>query len=145
GATTVSLARNKDSLISQYADINIEVVTGPEVLTGSTRMKAATAHKLVLNMITTTTTSNAGTEYENLMIDLKVSNQKLKERAKNIVSTITGVTYEQSEKVLEVTNYEVKPAIVMVRTGCNFEKALASLEQTDGYVRKAIEMINHGE
>src|SRR5699024_10741548 len=115
GARTVSLTSNKDALISQYADTKIEVLTGPEVLTGSTRMKAATAHKLVLNMITTTSMIKIGKVYESLMVDLKVSNQKLKERAKSIVSAIANISIQHAGDVLESADFEVKPAIIMVK------------------------------
>jgi len=142
GASTVSLTSNKDAIISQFADTKIEVLTGPEILTGSTRMKAATAHKLILNMITTTSMIKIGKVYENLMVDLKVSNQKLKERAKNIVSTITDVSYERAEEVLESTHYEVKPAIIMVKANVTLQEAKDLIKQTDGFVRKAIELAN---
>ncbi|GGA66677.1 N-acetylmuramic acid 6-phosphate etherase [Ornithinibacillus halotolerans] len=144
GATTISLASNKNAVISQYADIKIEVVTGPEILTGSTRMKAATAHKMILNMITTTAMIKIGKVYENLMVDLKVSNHKLKERAKNIVSTITETSYETATTILEETNYEVKPAIVMIRTGVTLEEAKKYIQQADGFVRVAIELATKG-
>ncbi len=144
GAKTVSLTSNKNSVISQYADINIEVVTGPEVVTGSTRMKAATAHKLIVNMITTATMIKMGKVYENLMVDLKVSNVKLKERAINIVSTITGVSYSKSEETLEITKFEVKPAIVMIKTGITLQQAKRYIEEADGFVRIAIELAKKG-
>ncbi|MCC3356343.1 N-acetylmuramic acid 6-phosphate etherase [Bacillus sp. REN16] len=144
GAKTVSLSSNKNSKISQHADIAIEVETGPEVVTGSTRMKAATAHKLILNMITTSTMIKVGKVYENLMVDLKVSNIKLQERAKNIVSTITNVPYSKAEEVLEITNYEVKPAIVMIRAGVSFEEAKKHIHSANGFVRKAIDLATKG-
>lgn len=84
GATTVSLTSNPQSMISKYADIAIEVTTGPEILTGSTRLKAATAHKQILNMITTTTMIKLGKVYKNLMVDVHASNFKLRERAKRL-------------------------------------------------------------
>ncbi|WP_416147281.1 N-acetylmuramic acid 6-phosphate etherase [Salipaludibacillus sp. HK11] len=142
GAKTISLSSNKDSLISQYASINIEVITGPETLTGSTRMKAASAHKMIVNMITTTTMIKIGKVYENLMVDLKVSNNKLKERAKNIVSTITNVSYLEAEEVLKKTKYEVKPAIVMIKANIDFSLAKQYIEQTDGFIREAIHLAN---
>lgn len=145
GATTVSLTSNEGSVISQHANIKIEVVTGPEVLTGSTRMKAATAHKMVLNMITTSVMIKSGKVYENLMVDLKVSNEKLRERAKNIVSRITGVTLERAEKVLALTEYEVKPAIVMIKANVNLQQAKKAIEEADGYVRQAIDLFKGGK
>ncbi|MUK89016.1 N-acetylmuramic acid 6-phosphate etherase [Ornithinibacillus sp. L9] len=144
GAHTVSLSSNQHSVISEFADINIEVLTGPEVLTGSTRMKAATAHKLILNMITTTSMIKIGKVYENLMVDVKVSNQKLMERAINIVSTITKVSYSEAKGTLEKTNFEVKPAIVMIKTKVTLDEAKSSIDKADGFVRKAIEIALQG-
>src|SRR5690625_5448238 len=138
GAATVSLSSNQHAEISKYADINIEVLTGPEVLTGSTRMKAATAHKLILNMITTTTMIKIGKVYENLMVDLNVSNYKLKERAKNIIHTITAVSREQAATVLEEANLEVKPAIVMIKADVDYERAKQLIKEANGFVRQAI-------
>jgi N-acetylmuramic acid 6-phosphate etherase len=140
GAATISLTSNKYSIISQFATVNIEVETGPEVITGSTRMKAATAHKMVLNMLSTASMIKIGKVYENLMVDVKVSNHKLKERAINIVSTITDVTYEQAKETLAQTNYEVKPAIVVLKTEVTTEAAKNALELANGFVRKAIEI-----
>lgn len=139
-ASTISLSNNKNSLISQYADINIEAVVGPEVLTGSTRMKAATAQKMILNMISSTTMIKCGKVYENLMVDLQISNKKLKERAISIIQNVTGVSYEKASKVLEVANNEVKVAIVMLEANVGYEQAKTMLQKADGFVRKAIEL-----
>jgi N-acetylmuramic acid 6-phosphate etherase len=140
GAATVSLTSNQNAVISQFAEVNIEVDTGPEVITGSTRMKAATAHKLILNMLTTTTMIKIGKVYENLMVDVKVSNHKLKVRAINIVSTITNVSYEKAKETLEQSNNEVKPAIVMIKANVSLEKAKHAIQSANGFVRKAIEI-----
>lgn len=107
-AKTVALSCNGNSLIGKEADHSIEVVVGPEVLTGSTRLKAASAHKMILNMISTAAMIKAGKAYENLMIDVHVSNEKLKERAIGIICKITGVSYEQASQTLEEANNEVK-------------------------------------
>src|SRR5699024_12324260 len=109
------LTSNEQSETSKYKKVKIEVVTGQEVLTGSTRVKAATAHKMILNMITTASMIKVGKVYENLMVDLKVSNNKLKERAKGILSTITEMPYEKCEAVLESTGYKGKPTSVMIK------------------------------
>ncbi|MFB1081891.1 N-acetylmuramic acid 6-phosphate etherase [Jeotgalibacillus sp. JSM ZJ347] len=140
GAKVVSLTSNKNSEISKFADIAIEVDTGPEVLTGSTRLKAATAHKMVLNMISTASMIQCGKVYQNLMVDVKASNYKLKERAKMIVSEATGVPYPEAEQVLEETNYEVKPAIVKILTGTDAETAKKKLTQANGFVRNAVDL-----
>src|SRR5690625_2804129 len=139
GAYTVSLTCNKESEISSFADCQIEVIVGPEILTGSTRMKAATSHKMILNMISTAAMVKLGKVYENLMVDVHASNYKLKERAKRNIIEITKVSYEKAEEVLNHTNHEVKPAIVMIETGVTMEEAEEAIEKNNGYVRKAIE------
>ncbi|WP_404456427.1 N-acetylmuramic acid 6-phosphate etherase [Virgibacillus necropolis] len=141
GAYTVGLSCNENSLISQFADCEIEVVVGPEVLTGSTRMKAATAHKMILNMISTTTMVKLGKVHENLMVDVHASNYKLLERAKHTLIEITDASYEESEKVLKLTNNEVKPAIVMLEGGVTFDAAKVAIQKSNGYVRKAIDYV----
>jgi N-acetylmuramic acid 6-phosphate etherase len=138
GAKAVALSCNNNASITKEADIGIEVVVGPEVLTGSTRMKAATAHKMVLNMISTATMIRLGKVYENLMVDVNVSNQKLKDRAVNIIETVTNADYDQALNTLEKANNQVKPAIVMIKTATDYEKAMELLEKADGDVRKAI-------
>lgn len=138
GCATVSLSCNRDSLISKYADCSIEAVVGPEVLTGSTRMKAGTAHKMILNMISTTVMVKMGKVYENLMVDVHASNFKLKERAKQIVMEVTGVSYEAAEKILEETDQEVKPAIVMIQAGVSLAQANHAIAKNQGMVRPAI-------
>lgn len=141
GASCILIACNKNAEISRYADYSIEVDTGPEVVTGSTRLKAATAQKMILNMMSTTTMIKLGKVYENLMVDLKVSNQKLMKRARNIVMVSTGVDYEQADNILNQTQQQVKPAIVMILTGANYEKACQLLEQADGFIHKAIKFV----
>ncbi|MFZ3577644.1 N-acetylmuramic acid 6-phosphate etherase [Virgibacillus sp. DJP39] len=138
GAYTVSLSCNENSLISQFANSVVEVVVGPEVLTGSTRMKAATAHKMILNMISTTTMIKLGKVHENLMVDVHASNYKLKERAKSTIIDITGVSYAEAENTLKLTNNEVKPAIVMIKGGVTYQEALDAISYSNGYVREAI-------
>lgn len=141
GASTVILTCNKNSLISENADYKIEVIVGPEILTGSTRMKAATAHKMILNMITTTTMIKLGKVYQNLMVDLRASNNKLAERARNIVMKITGVSYEESKEILDKTNQEVKPAIVMIEANVSFEIANKYIRKAEGSLYKAVELL----
>lgn len=138
GAFTVGLSSNSNSLINQYTDVGIEVVVGPEVLTGSTRMKAATAHKLILNMISTATMVKLGKVYENLMVDVNANNFKLKERAKNILMETTSISYEKAENILKETNYEVKPAIVMMKTNSSYQQSLSALQICNGNVGKTI-------
>ena len=139
GARTVALSCNKNAAISREADHSIEVITGPEVLTGSTRLKAATAHKMILNMISTSSMILIGKAYENLMVDVHVSNQKLKERAITIIRKITGSSYEKALGALEESDLHVKSAIVMIMANVPKHKAMELLEQADGYVRAAID------
>lgn len=138
GAKTISLTSNTESLISTYADVAIEVDTGPEILTGSTRLKAATAHKMVLNMISTVAMIRLGKVYKNLMVDVRASNHKLQERAKKIVCEATGFTYEEAELALEETEYNVKQAIIMILTKTSAQEAAILLQKANGKVRLAI-------
>ncbi|UHA73969.1 N-acetylmuramic acid 6-phosphate etherase [Paenibacillus sp. 481] len=138
GAATIALSSNKQAAISKQATVAIEVLVGPEAVTGSTRMKAATAHKLILNTISTTVMIKLGKVYENLMVDLKASNFKLMERAKSIVMTVTGVGQEMAETMLEQADYEVKTAIVMLLIHTTAEEARRKLAASNGFVRRAI-------
>lgn len=140
GAPTVAIACNTSSKVGQLADIAIEVEVGPEVIMGSTRLKAATAQKLVLNMLSSATMIKLGKIYQNLMIDLAPTNVKLIDRARRIVSNVTGVSYEKAQEVLDLTNQEVKTAIVMIEGNVSAEVAKHSIKQADGLVRKAIEL-----
>ncbi|PLR94695.1 N-acetylmuramic acid 6-phosphate etherase [Bacillus sp. T33-2] len=142
GAKTVALSCNENSLISQEAEQSIEVIVGPEVLTGSTRLKAATAQKMVLNMISTSSMILMGKAYENLMVDVHVSNYKLKERAIGIIMKITDVPYDQAKNVLEQADNNVKTAIVMIKANIKKDEASSLLNEAGGYVRKAIEIVN---
>lgn len=139
GCAAISLTCNQPSVISRYADCNIEAVVGPEVLTGSTRMKAGTAHKMILNMLSTAVMVKMGKVYENLMVDVQARNYKLRERAKQIVIDITGVSYQKAEEILEETGQEVKPAIVMIASDVSFDEAKAALDEYAGKVRDAID------
>ncbi|MGL6114853.1 MAG: N-acetylmuramic acid 6-phosphate etherase [Cetobacterium sp.] len=138
GCKTIFIGCNKGSILGEIADIGIEVEVGPEVLTGSTRMKAGTAQKLILNMISTTAMIGIGKVYENLMVDLKITNIKLQERAKKNIMEITGCSYEVAEKALLEGENEVKTAIVMVLLGCDKNIALEKLKQSKGFIRKII-------
>ncbi len=125
--------------VAQAIDIAICPEVGPEVIMGSTRMKSGTAQKLVLNMITTTSMIRLGKVYENMMIDLQMTNLKLKERAKRVVMTITGVGYEEAADYLEKAGGHVKTALVMIKAGVDREEAKRRLVRSDGFVRAAID------
>jgi N-acetylmuramic acid 6-phosphate etherase len=139
GATAVALSCNPDSTIAAIADIAISPVVGPEALTGSTRMKAGTAMKLVLNMLTTASMIGIGKTYENLMVDLKASNEKLVARAARIVIQATGCTVDEARLALARTENDVKLAILVVKTGMSPADARSALERSDGFLRQAIE------
>ncbi|SDG61913.1 N-acetylmuramic acid 6-phosphate etherase [Pelagibacterium luteolum] len=139
GAVTVSLCCNPDSPISKIADIAISPVVGPEVLTGSTRMKSGTAQKLVLNMISTASMIRIGKTYQNLMVDLHASNEKLLARAVLIVMRATGCTTEEARQVLALTDNDAKLAILVQTTGMDTTAARKALDSADGFLRRAIE------
>lgn len=138
GACTVVIVNNHGSKVKEKADICIEVLTGPEVVSGSTRMKAGTSQKMVLNMISTATMIKKGKVYGNLMVDVKATNQKLKARAKRIFSTATGLSEEAAEKYLELAGMDTKLAIMMGLSGYDKEHALQKLAECDGFLGKAL-------
>ena len=138
-AKCISISCNKDSLLSNYADAAIEVDAGPEVLTGSTRLKAGTCQKIILNMISTAAMVGIGKVYGNLMVDMKATNLKLVERAKRIVMEITGCGIETAAKTLEETGYDSKEAIVMILTGITKEEASIRIAENHGFIRRCIE------
>lgn len=138
GCRTVAVACNKDSEIGKEAQLAIEPVPGPEVLTGSTRLKAGTAQKMVLNMISTGSMVGIGKVYENLMVDVVQTNKKLITRAENIVMTATGCGREEARSCLEEAEGSVKLAVTMILLKCDAKAARASLDQAGGFVRNAI-------
>jgi len=128
GAATIALVCTEGSPLAESADIAIELLVGPEMLTGSTRLKAGTAQKMVLNMLSTATMIRLGKAYQNLMVDLRASSNKLRARARRIVRTVTGCSEEEAEVLLEETGYRVKPALVMALAGVDREEAERRLE-----------------
>jgi len=124
--------------IAEAVDYMIDVPVGPEVVMGSTRMKSGTAQKMVLNMLSTGAMIRLGKVYENVMVDLQLSNKKLEERAKRIVMTLTDCSYERAEEVLEEANGHVKTAMVMILTNTSREEARRRLDGNDGFVRASI-------
>ncbi len=141
GAVTIGISNNPDSILDQACDISICPVTGPEAVTGSTRMKAGTSQKLVLNMISTGVMIKYGKVYENLMVDVKASNDKLYERSKNIVMEATGISVSVAEEVLKETNYNCKLAIFMIISKLNIDVAKRILDENKGYIREALKNI----
>ena len=138
GATTVSIASNPNSKMAEVADIAIETVVGPEVLTGSSRMKSGTAQKLVLNMLTTASMVLIGKCYQNLMVDVQESNEKLKARALKIVMEATECDNETAANVLAKANGQVKLAILMQLSGLDALEAQSLLDKSNGKLRQAL-------
>ena len=138
GAKTGAISNNQNTKVSALADFPVEVVSGPEILTGSTRLKAGTAQKLVLNMISTISMVKIGKVYENLMVDVLATNEKLVDRAKRIIVEATGVEYEEAESVFEEAE-SVKLAIVMILSGASKEDASKALADANGFVRDSIQ------
>ncbi|MBK2256627.1 N-acetylmuramic acid 6-phosphate etherase [Francisella philomiragia] len=134
-ATTIAISCTKQAKISNYADYNVEAVPGPEVLTGSTRLKAGTTQKLILNIISTLSMVSVGKVYQNLMVDVKPTNEKLVERSKNIICEATGVDYVTAQDFYIKANKSVKVAIVMILNDCDYEQALAILKKNNNFIK----------
>ncbi|MFD5414219.1 N-acetylmuramic acid 6-phosphate etherase [Streptomyces nojiriensis] len=138
GALTVGLSCNAGSALAAAADHGIEVVVGPELLTGSTRLKAGTAQKLVLNLISTITMIRLGKTYGNLMVDMRSSNEKLRARARRIVALATGAPDAEIEAALAATGGEVKNAVLVVLGGVDGPAAAELLAASQGHLRAAL-------
>lgn len=124
--------------LETFVDLVIAPEVGPEVIAGSTRLKAGTATKMVLNMLTTIAMVRVGKTYGNLMVDVQTTSEKLRDRARRIVSIVTGLDYEQADKVLRRAHWNVKAAIVMEKTGDSYRKATSRLKKAHGSIREAI-------
>lgn len=138
GAATVAVACNQPAPMLDIAHIPIAVVVGPEVIAGSTRLKSGTAQKMVLNMLSTGSMIRLGKVYGNLMIDVKVTNQKLAQRARRIVTQVTGISEDEAARLLVQTHNEAKPAIVMALLGVSAAEARARLDAANGMLRDVI-------
>ncbi|MFK4112277.1 N-acetylmuramic acid 6-phosphate etherase [Streptomyces sp. NPDC002176] len=138
GALTVGLSCNAHSALAAAAEHGIEVVVGPELLTGSTRLKAGTAQKLVLNMLSTITMIRLGKTYGNLMVDVRASNAKLRARSRRIVAQATGAEDAEIERALTEADGEVKTAILIILAGLDGPTATRLLEQSEGRLRTAL-------
>ena len=138
GAKTIYLICNEKPYFSADSDLVIKVDTGPEVITGSTRMKAGTATKMVLNMISTATMVQLGKVYGNLMVDLMAVNDKLIDRGARIIEKLTGVDFSTAQSKLFEANKSVKTAVVMIVKQCSKDKAIQLLESEGGHLRRVI-------
>jgi N-acetylmuramic acid 6-phosphate etherase len=139
GALTIALAGNPDSPITRTAEISIVPVTGPEAITGSTRMKAGTAQKMVLNLISTTVMIRLGYVYDNLMSNLQLKNEKLRHRAAVILSEDSELPLEDSVNLLKSANMDLRAAFVMSKTGVDYKTALEHLAKHNNVIRATVE------
>ena len=140
GCHTAAIACNTGSAVGKAADLAIEVNCGPEVLTGSTRLKSGTAQKLILNMISTASMVRIGKAYQNLMVDVMQTNEKLHTRAENIVMDATGVERSVARHAIDEAKGSVKTAITMLLADCDAPEAARRLEASHGHVREAIRL-----
>jgi len=138
GATTVAITVNPCTPVARLAKILIATEVGPEILTGSTRLKAGTAQKMVLNMLTTAAMARLGHVYENLMIDVKASNQKVSERIVRILAEASGRNVSASEHALRQANHNMRLALVMLKRGLGAQVARAKLKQARGDLRQTL-------
>jgi N-acetylmuramic acid 6-phosphate etherase len=145
GCATIGISNNEGAKLSAEARMAIELPTGPEVLTGSTRLKAGTSQKVVSNMLSTTAFARLGKTYENLMVDMQVKNEKLERRSRRIVSEAAGVSEAEAEDLLVAANGSVKAAVVMGKTGLAAPAARTLLDEAHGHVRLAIEAAEGGD
>jgi N-acetylmuramic acid 6-phosphate etherase len=142
GALTIGLCNNENSLISKACDICIAIITGPEVIMGSTRMKAGTSQKLVLNMISTSVMIKLGKVYNNFMVDMRATNSKLIERSINIIRFLTGAERKVAEKALRDSGGKIKLAILMVKGNLDLSSAEKILEQGKGLLKDSLRLID---
>jgi len=138
GAKVGSISCNLDAELSKYADYPIEVSAGPEILTGSTRLKSGTCQKIICNMISTATMVKIGKVYKNLMIDVKATNLKLVERCRRIVMEATGCDHDKADEILNIVDNDCKLATVMIITGCTKQEAIDRVNNAKGLVREAL-------
>ncbi len=143
GCKTLFVTCNPRDQFDVDVDVAICVDVGPEVVMGSTRMKSGTAQKLVLNMITTASFVRMGKVYENMMIDLQMTNKKLVERSRMIVMTVTGIDYDSASNLLEEADHHVKTALVMNLASLNADEARVRLDRASGFVKPAIQGLEH--
>eukprot|EP01117_Protostelium_nocturnum_P000234 TRINITY_DN10307_c0_g1_i1.p1 TRINITY_DN10307_c0_g1~~TRINITY_DN10307_c0_g1_i1.p1 ORF type:complete len:321 (+),score=92.65 TRINITY_DN10307_c0_g1_i1:130-1092(+) len=145
GAITIGIACNDNSELGRAADHNLQVVVGPEIVAGSTRLKAGTCQKLVLNMLTTISMIRMGKTYGNLMVDLRSTNEKLRARSWTIVQQATGASDAEVENAMESFGGQVKPAILSLLTGAMHVEVLETLEMAGGRLKDAMKIISQRE
>lgn len=138
GSKIIFITCDPRTELQTFVDLTIAPAVGPEVIAGSTRLKAATATKLVLNMLTTASMIRIGKTYGNLMVDVQTGSEKLRDRARRILAIVTGLDYDDADRLLRQAHGNVKVAIVMQKTGLAYSRALSRLRRADNFVRDAI-------
>jgi N-acetylmuramic acid 6-phosphate etherase len=138
GAKIIFVTCWPGSELQNFVDLQIAPAVGPEIIAGSTRLKAGTATKMVLNMLTTIAMIKVGKTYGNLMVDVQTGSEKLKDRARRILGIVTGLTYDEADALLRRAKWDVKAAIVMQKTGVTLPQALKRLRKADDSLREAI-------
>ena len=138
GSTIIFVTCDPRTELQTFVDLTIAPAVGPEVIAGSTRLKAATATKIVLNMLTTGAMVRIGKTYGNLMVDVQTGSEKLKDRARRIITIVTGLEYADADGLLRRAHWNVKAAIVMQKSGLTYPKALSRLRRAHDFVRDAI-------
>jgi N-acetylmuramic acid 6-phosphate etherase len=138
GATIVFVTCDPKTELQTFVDLTIAPAVGPEIIAGSTRLKAGTATKMVLNILTTAAMVRTGKTYGNLMVDVRTGSEKLKDRARRIVNIITGLDYDAADALLKKAKWNVKAAVVMQKTGVPYEKAVTRVRKADGQLREAL-------
>lgn len=138
GAKILFVTCDPKSELQTFVDLTISPAVGPEVIAGSTRLKAGTATKMVLNMLTTGAMVRIGKTYGNLMVDVRTGSEKLKDRARRMVNIITGLDYAEADRLLTRARWNVKAAVVMQKTGLPYPKAISRLRKADGLLRDAL-------
>ena len=138
GALTIAISNNEQTEVSAISDIGIEAVVGPEVIRGSTRLKAGSAQKMMINMISTAVMVRLGKVYSNEMVDMKLINQKLVQRGAGIIQTVAGIPEEDAFDLLKKSQCQLKEALFMALTDASQEEAVRCLKEADGHVKKAV-------
>jgi N-acetylmuramic acid 6-phosphate etherase len=138
GAKILFVTCDPKTELQTFVDLTIALAVGPEIIAGSTRLKAGTATKMALNILTTTAMVRVGKTYGNLMVDVRTGSEKLKDRARRIVNIVTDLDYAEADKLLRRARWNVKAAVVMQKTGVTYPKALTSLRKAEGRLREAL-------
>ncbi|MFD2658161.1 N-acetylmuramic acid 6-phosphate etherase [Gracilibacillus thailandensis] len=143
-AASISISCNQQTMSTKLSDVGIELIVGPEVIRGSTRLKAGTAQKIAINMISTATMVKLGKVYQNEMIDMQLINKKLVKRAESMLMQLTSISEKEAQTLMDETNNDVKLSLIIAKTGCNKKEAAQYLTKANNHVKKAIQLYEMG-